>query len=441
MISLIVVCLSAFMVLLWLLRKNRISLGLPIAYLYSLLLIHVPGAVANVIGRDFLLHADLIRIAMRFTAVGAVCFVAGVWFSRPAISSKPNREYVDRTSFCRFCLIGGWIFIYGLTPLYDIPSVAAALDKGASIWMLGVILGLRKAVQGGDRKGIVLWTLAMMAFPVFILLLGGFLSYGSAAIILVCAVLTISTQSYMRVVVGIAVFVFVSLSIFVNYYHHRNEIRRQVWGGAPLEARVGSVLDTARDFEWLDLTNRDHLKALDERLNQNYFVGLADRRIAQGQAKYLEGESIWEGLIALVPRVLWSEKPVYGGSPQIVSKMTGLRFSRNTSVGVGNIMEFQVNFGIPGVAIGLFILGWLIGRLDYRAAVAEERGELISLIFYFLPCVALIQPAGSIVELTGGAAAAVVGAYVWKWLWTTWSGRWTAGVKKSLITKPSMLKP
>jgi len=319
--------------------------------------------------------------------------------------------------------------------------VAAALDKGAAIWMVGVMLGLRRAVQGRDLKEIIIWTLALMAFPTFMLLLGGFLSYGSAAIILVCSALTISTQSYKRVALGIAVFVFVSLSIFVNYYHHRNNIRQQVWGGASLDARIDSVLDAGRDFGWLDLTNRDHLIALDERLNQNYFVGLAYRRIVQGQARYLEGESVWEGLIALVPRVFWPDKPVYGGSPQIVSKMTGLHFSSNTSVGVGNVMEFQINFGTPGVVIGFLILGWLIGRLDYRAADAEDRGDLVGLIFYFLPCVALIQPAGSIVELTGGAAAAVVGAYVWKWAWTSWCGRRTARMRNSLAANRSFLEP
>src|SRR5207237_8494179 len=107
-------------------------------------------------------------------------------------------------------------------------------------------------------------------------------------------------------------------------------IRDQVWGGAPLEARIVSVLDTVREFEWLDPTNRMHLIALDQRLNQNYFVGLAAQRIQQGQVNYLEGDSVWQGLLSLVPRPLLPEKPVFAGSPQIVSKMTGLRLSPTT---------------------------------------------------------------------------------------------------------------
>ena len=225
--------------------------------------------------RDFLFDSDLAEIGMRFVALGSMCFVAGVWLARSSAPRMSIRREADRHSFWWFCLLGGWSCIYGLSPLYQIPSVSAAVEKAGGIWMLGVLLGLRAAFQRGDRKRIAIWLGALMVYPVLMLLLGGFLSYGSAAIILVCSALTISTRSYWRVVVGITVFTFLSLSIFVNYFQHRDDIREQVWGGAPLEARIDSVIDTVRDFEWLDPTNRKHLIALDQRLNQNYFVGLA----------------------------------------------------------------------------------------------------------------------------------------------------------------------
>jgi len=160
---------------------------------------------------------------------------------------------------------------------------------------------------------------------------------------------------------------------------------------------------------------------IDDRLNQNYFAGMAALRIQQGLVDYLWGRSVWEGVLSLVPRALWPEKPVYGGSPKIVAEMTGLVLSATTSFGVGNVMEFQINFGFPGVIGGFFLLGWIIGTLDLKASVAERRGDLGRLLLYFLPCVALIQPGGSIVELTGGSAAALAAAYGWKWAWKVWS--------------------
>jgi energy-coupling factor transporter transmembrane protein EcfT len=426
MTFLIFICLAAFLWLLWLLRRDGVSLGLPIAYLYSLLLIHVPGAFAHIAGSDFLLHSDMAEIGMRFVALGSMCFVAGVQLGRSLTPRIPIHQGGDRPYFWWFCLFGGWSLIYGLSPLYHIASVSAAVEKGGGIWMLGVMLGLRAACQRGDYKRIGIWLGALMVYPILMLLLGGFLSYGSAAIIIVCAVLTISTRSYWRVVISITVFVFLSLSIFVNYYQHRTDIRDQVWGGEPLERRIDSVIDTVIDFELFDPTKPRHLIDLDQRLNQNYFVGLAAKRIQLGQVDYLEGDSVWEGFLALVPRALWPEKPVFAGSPQIVSKMTGLRLSPTTSFGVGNVMEFQINFGVPGVVIGFLALGGLIGLLDLRAAVAEGRGDLGTVILFFLPCVALIQPNGSLVELFSGSAAALVGAVAWNLAWKRFNKKWPA---------------
>ena len=56
--------------------------------------------------------------------------------------------------------------------------------------------------------------------------------------------------------------------------------------------------------------------------------------------------------------------------------MTGLELNQDTSWGVGNVMEFYINFGLPGVVIGFLVLGWLIGALDFRAASAERRAPV-----------------------------------------------------------------
>lgn len=398
-------------------RRHGTSLGLPIAYLYLLLMIHVPGALAHIFGRVFLRNTDLTAMAMNFAAAASVCFVAGVWWSRSSSRRAQARRVEDRRGFCLFCLLGGWCLTYGLSFLHRIPSLGAAVDKGAGIWMLGVMLGLRVAVKRQNLRWVSIWLGSLMFYPIVMLLLGGFLSYGAWSIVIVGSILTISTRSGWRVGVGLAAFAFLSLSVFVSYYQHRRDIRAQVWGGAPLEARIDSALDTVRDFNWIDPDNPRHMIALDERLNQNYFVGLSARRIQDGQVGYLKGASLWEGMLALVPRIFWPEKPVFAGSPQIVSKMTGLRLSPTTSFGVGNVMEFQINFGMPGVIIGFFGLGWLIGMLDLRAALAEVRGDGGTAILYFLPGIALIDPEGSLVELFSGAAAALVGALVWKHVW------------------------
>jgi hypothetical protein len=444
MILSIFVCMAALAGLIWALRRDRSSLGLPVAYLISLLLIHVPGAYAHVGSAEA--DSEVTGTGFFFVTIAAVCFVGGVMLARLSTSNGiiqfgTSGSYpvtTSRNRFALFCLLGGWVFIYGLSPLHYIPSLGAAVDKGGAIWILGVILGLREALHRRSLWWTGIWLGAVLVYPVGMLLLGGFLSYGAAAMIVVGSALTISTRSYWRVAAGLAVATYLALTIFVNYFESRDTIRDEVWGGAPLEERIDTVLGVASDFHWFDSTNPLDLLALDERLNQNFFVGLAAEQIEAGQVGYLYGRSIWEALQALVPRLIWPDKPVLAGSPEIVSEMTGLQLSPTASFGVGNVMEFQINFGLEGVVGGFLLLGWLIGMLDRKAAAAECRGELEKVMLFFLPAVALIQPNGSMVEMASGAAAAVIAAYGWRWAWSRWAHQagFPANVRGGALRRP-----
>jgi putative effector of murein hydrolase LrgA (UPF0299 family) len=423
LIFLIFICLGVFCWLVWILRRNRVSLGLPVAYLFSLLLIHVPGAIAHIVGDDVLGNSDLTEMGMRFATIGTICFGAGVWLARLSKTEVTEYRRSDREHFWVFCLFAGWVFTYGLSFLRAIPTLGATIDKGGAVWMLGVMLGLRAAMMCSDRKWVGIWLTALMVYPVLMLLLGGFLSYGTMSTVIVLSVLVISIRSHWRVAAGVIVAAVLGFNLFLSYFQQRDEIREAVWGGAPMEVRIDASMNIFRDFEWFDPSNEKHLISLDARLNQNYFVGLAATRIRNGDVDSLYGRSLWEGLLSLVPRILWPDKPVFGGSPAIVAEMTGLILSETTSWGVGNVMEFYINFGIPGVVIGFLLLGWLIGMLDQTAAIADADGDFGRLLLFFLPAVAMIQPNGSLVELTGGSAAALVAAHGWKWAWLFWVKR------------------
>jgi len=416
----ILVCIASLFVLLYLLRRDRLSLGLPVAYLGSLLLIHVPGALAHVFTGDRLQGNEFVSAGIFYTAIGCACFVGGVWLAHASTHPVQTPRVADRRAFAYFALIGGWVFVYGLSPLNRITSVGAVIETGGAIWMLGTLIGIRAAVHAGDIQRALVWGAALAVYPTLMLLLGGFLSYGAAAVMIVLAVLPIYARTFMRATVGILVVAFLGVTIFVNYFDHRDDIRSNVWGGASMENRIGSVTDMITSIHLIDLGSDKDLTALDDRLNQNMFVGMAAARIQQGQVDFLNGQSITDGIIALIPRAMWSDKPTTAGSGQTVAEMTGLELNQDTSWGVGNVMEFYINFGIPGVVFGFLILGWLIGTLDLRAAAAERRGDFGSTIIFFLPTVAMIDPSGSLVEITGGAAAALVAAFGWRWGWNMW---------------------
>jgi hypothetical protein len=425
------ICIASFFSLLFILRRDAMSLGLPIAYLFMLLLNHLPGAYVYLMSDfNFLQFSDYVTTGIGFTAIASASFIVGAWAVRLFWKrSPPTVAKTDERRFASFCLIGGWVFTYGLSSLHSVSSLGAAVDEAGGIWMLGIMLGLRAAVKQSDLKMVGVWLGALAVYPILMLLLGGFLSYGSQAAVIVISILAISVEKGWKVVIGLIVAVYLGISVFVNYFTHRNQLREEVWGGAPMSNRIDSTLDIFRNFEWFDSDNRRQVSALNDRLNQNYFVGLAAARIEQGSVDYLYGRSLWEGLMALVPRALWPEKPVVAGSPKIVKEMTGLTLSEHTSWGVGNVMEFQINFGIPGLVVGFFLLGFFLRALDRHAAVSLRQAHFGSAVVSFLPAVALIQPAGSLVEMAGGGAAALVAALGWRWVWTHWSAR-SAPVKR-----------
>jgi len=416
----VVVCIAAFAGVVALLRRKRVSLGLPVAYLGSLLLIHVPGAVAHLLDADGILIAGrpFTVIGIGLTAIGSVCFLIGVWLAQRNVE-VPVPQPANRTSFAKFCLLGGAAATI-LSFLFWVPSIGALIERGGLIWMLAILLGLKTALRRRDRVLMWKWLAALMVYPVLRLLLGGFLSYGVAAMITVLSVAVIMARSSWRVAIGCIVATIIGMSVFFSYFENRKEIRGAVWGGAPVEQRIDASVGAAREIALFNPRNQSHLYALDARLNQNYFAGLAAARITSGESDYVYGRTIWEGFLSVIPRALWPDKPIVAGSGRIVADMTGLDLSRETSFGVGNVMEFHINFGIAGIVVGFVLFGWILGRLDRLAATSDTTGDLGSTLIYFLPAVAIIQPNGSMVEMVGGATAAWIAAYGWRWAWRRW---------------------
>src|SRR5262249_14822973 len=294
----ICICLAALVGLVLLLRSDRISLGLPVPYLSSLLVNPLPGAFAHAFGDGFLADTGKVAVGIRVTAIGSVCFVGGVWLARFGNADILYQRAANRTRFWLFCLIGGSIVTFGLGFFRSIPTLGAIVDNLGAIWILGVLLGLQAALHRGNFKLTCFWLAALAVFPVTGLLFAGFLSFATRGVLIACFVLIISTRSLWRVIVGTSIATVLGLTIFVNYFAHRDAIRAAVWGGASMEERIDVVNNALTSFELFDPTNEKHLIALDQRLNQNFFVGRAAEQLETGQVNYLYGRSVWEALLS-----------------------------------------------------------------------------------------------------------------------------------------------
>lgn len=422
----IAVCLGLTVALGALLRRHVLSLGLPFAYCALLLLEHLPGAWAASFANESHARTLFVQTGIMLTAIGLCAFVGGVWISRQTLEkSGAARNQGQILSFLGavpkeffvFCLVGGWILTFAVRFLINVPSVNAIVEKGGVVWLLAVMLGLGWSVKRRSAKAL-LWGLALLVYPAFVLVVGGFMSWGSASIVIVMSFFCVVVKRYAIFLLGCVVAAVVGMSLFVNYFEIRTDLRNAAWGGAPISERASLAAGIFTDFDLVSPDNPKDLEALDKRLNQNYFIGVAAERLKRGDVDFLWGQSIWEGAVAVVPRIIWPSKPVFGGSGSIVRDMTGLPLEReNTAWGVGSVMEFYVNFGVVGLIGGFLVLGFTLARLDAGAARNLAAGDYGRTLVYFLPCVALIQPLGSLVELSGGAAAALLAGFAWRWAW------------------------
>jgi hypothetical protein len=150
------------------------------------------------------------------------------------------------------------------------------------------------------------------------------------------------------------------------------------------------------------------LERIDERLNQNFLVGRAAENLASGSVAFARGYTLWQAALAVIPRAIWLDKPVRAGSPQLVSHYTGIHFAEGTSVGIGQVMELYINFGMIGIVIGFVCIGTLVRWVDAYAAEKLFIGDWGRFVAWFLPSISILQAGGSFVEVTGSAAASIV---------------------------------
>ena len=313
-------------------------------------------------------------------------------------------------------IIGAVSFFLEKTWVMTLPSMSATVSGGKQMLIAGICLNCWLLWQQGRKRSFMQWLVLSLSFPIFTVLTQGFLGFGIAFLATILIFVGTFYRPRWHIVGGGLAAVFGALSLFVAYLEHRDNLRAAVWGEQSAEVRIAAALDMVLAIEPFDLTKPNHLNAIDLRLNQNELVGAAMEYVPNFM-EFASGETLYMALISMVPRVLWPDKPVYGGSMGLVTRYTGIVFAENTSVGIGPVIEFYVNFGWLGVAVGFFVLGFAMRFVDFRLANSLVRRTWPVVGTWFAIGVALGQPLGQLVEVTGSvAAAAIVGLTIQRYV-------------------------
>jgi hypothetical protein len=410
--------LSFIVVALALWRARGSSLGFPLTYLVALGLIHVPGALVYSDGQYWWFDPDWVRRGFELSAIGALAFAFGVLVLGLVIRRTTDHEGAPRPALAAAARPGvvlmvglfAWLVLMPLAA--DLPSLGSLVSAASQLVPIAFILAAWRVQALGDPVRYLPWLFATLCLPLITVGGQGFLGFGTTmAIVIAIAVITLR-RAWLPTLPVIPILVFVGLSVFVTYMRDRGEIRNLVWGGAPVSQRADQLVETMTNFEWFDPENQFHRMQIDRRLNQNWMVGAAAERFDQDQQDYAGGETLLWGFIALIPRAIWPDKPIVGGGGDLVSRFTGATFAQGTSVGAGQVLEFQVNFGTAGIVVCFLLLGLSIAWLDRRAGAALVRGDWHRFLVFAAPAVAALQPGGNFAEIT----TSVVAAYVVAWL-------------------------
>jgi len=273
--------------------------------------------------------------------------------------------------------------------------------------VVGLALCCWRAWRENSVRKLLAWLAISLVLPFTTLITAGFLGYGAVAVLIILIFVSSLVRSPVKAILAGALVVYLGLSVYVSYMRDRDEIRATVWGEQSFEDRFDRISKTATTLEWFDPGDFKHLQRIDGRLNQNFLVGAAVYQLGQTQ-NFARGETLWDALLALIPRAIWPEKPITAGSGNLVSRYTGIDFAEGTSVGVGQVMEFYLNFGTPGVVIGFIVMGVFVTAFDWQAAERLARNDLYGFVLWFLPGIAFLQVGGQLVEITASAAASLV---------------------------------
>ena len=315
--------------------KRRGIGALTLAYFLALSLGHVPGVLAYLDPDMILGDAEATKVGFDVTLIGMTAFIVGAMAARilprRTTSVKAYQQTVSADIFSRL----GWrVLTIGIVSYFVVlpvsalvPSLTAVTSVLGTLLILGFWLQLYAAATANDSRRTLLILATLPLLPLATLTTGGFIGFGTVWALSVVSFLFVIARRRIWFYLATPLVIFLGLSLFVTYFQQRDEIREVVWNqNAGMMQRLDRVSTLVTDFQLLDLSNEKHLFALDERLNQNYLVGVGVMRHREGEAELLYGATV--PLWALIPRAIWPDKPAVGGGEDLVSQFTGIDVCR-----------------------------------------------------------------------------------------------------------------
>jgi len=409
---------------LYILQRDRTS-GLTVVYLVRLWMFYWVGGALHYWAMQIGMDGYLIR-GTQMTEIGlGKSLIALSAFSLANVAtvyhqSQEERGSVievsrgdDKEQIYKLIFVGVLSFAV-LTVAAGLPTITSFLDAGRELISVGLCALAWLYLKKENTTGVLICAAISIAAPLLTAGLFGFMGVGAAVSITVIIFVLVNVRKRVAALTIGVCMLYLSLSLFVSYAGKRQSIRSSVWGdndaGQGL-VKTSRLVTEGGAFNPYDV---QHLQFIDWRLNQSYLVGEAVSHTSRTN-EYAQGETITTAVSALIPRVIWPDKPIKLGGTEMASEYTGLRFAASgVSIGIGKVFEFYINYGDAGIVVGYLLFGIVVGYLDVRSANALQRRRWLGFAQWFLPGLMFLKVMGPLHELSVRLVAAFVLAYVLK---------------------------
>jgi len=394
------------------LKFNNIGLGL--IYFFNFSIVHFWGSVFFILPNYWNEGIELTLLGYRYSTIGIVSYFLGYIFYIKFVSRNGNirkiksKKYLGNEPLLYF-LIGIVIFFVLRSRLQGLPTVTVFVSMGQQLMIVGLCLLLYKTYI--LRKYISFFSLLIFSalIPFITILSHGFLGTGLSMFITVLIFMSNFYRFNFRYLLIFLFAIYLGLSFYQSYLRDRHEIRDLVWGGAVYSQRIDQLLYTVTNLTLFNPFNTEQLDRVDDRLNQNRIIGASVDYMSNGNIEYEKGRTFKTGIINLVPRIIWKNKPIKAGDTSRVEKYTGLKFQSNTSVGMPHVMELYVNFAIFSVVIGFILIGFIFSYMDNKSYITLHNYQFNKFVLYFLPALAFMRTETPFIDnISAGVAGGII---------------------------------
>lgn len=181
--------------------------------------------------------------------------------------------------------------------------------------------------------------------------------------------------------------VVIAIPVLVFVQSVKQEYRKLTWGGRKetgIELITGLGVEKQAGEED-SFAESDGVVKTVGRLNQGWHLGLVLRHVPKRQ-DFSNGEDFLGDIIgSVLPRIFFSDKKIIGSQDKF-TKYTGHKLQKTTSMTIGVLGDFYINFGWWGSFVLLFLFGALVAKLLYlflRKYVVNDPINLIWIPYLF----------------------------------------------------------